>query len=175
MHSDHSAAVTVEQSVSPVSLSVGFMPLLTKLTPRQSFPGSSCQTTNNPTGTISEATNKKFGGNRYQCQYCDQQFSIERDYIFHVGNNHLTNIPWICKYCDSEFETEKGRQNHRKEKHGEVFRCSICQAILNSIDHLNDHVSFVHYRQKRNKCGDCGERFPWKNELNEHVCEGRSA
>jgi hypothetical protein len=88
----------------------------------------------------------------FQCSFCKDSFSSERQRQTHVISKHHTPISsFKCTYCTHCFTSEEYRDNHIKMKHnpsnrpkGKTHKCPFCILGFSSQGHRDNHVEMKH-------------------------------
>ena len=94
---------------------------------------------------------------KMQCHVCDKWVSNERVMAGHQ-NMHMGIKPVKCTFCDRTFQTQTNMRTHRKEAHAEEWK--VERGKLTSQG-----------RASSKPCPNCGETFPLKSDLNQHMAE----
>ena len=94
---------------------------------------------------------------KMQCHVCDKWVSNERVMVGHQ-NMHMGIKPFKCTFCDRSYQTLTNMRTHRKEAHAEEWK--VERGKLTSRG-----------RASSKPCPNCGETFPLKSDLNQHLAE----
>ena len=94
---------------------------------------------------------------KMQCHVCDKWVSNERVMAGHQ-NMHMGIKPFKCTFCDRSFQTQTNMRTHRKEAHAEEWKVERGKLTSNG-------------RTSSKPCPNCGDTFPLKSDLNQHLAE----
>ena len=125
------------------------------------------------------------------CDYCNDKFCSQNDYVNHVAVNHTCNFcadsfklrnellehietvherlkPEKCPICDIVFG-EKALKVHITSVHtNQKAKCDTCEALFSSEDNLKSHIKSVHEEKKSVKCSLCELNFAGTVNLAKH-------
>ncbi|XP_067010895.2 zinc finger protein 93 [Anabrus simplex] len=103
----------------------------------------------------------------YQCEHCEETFSLKTKLNHHVTNDH--KVEHRCETCKKLFRTKFSLRCH-SFTHSERrnFCCHICGQLFRTASCLCNHVK-LHSDVKEFVCMLCGKGFHQSNHLDQHV------
>ncbi len=114
---------------------------------------------------------------RYPCDKCHENFKSKQSLENHLLREHSKyGRLFKCELCASAFYTKRRLDTHTKRTHGEkIFQCYLCKHTTNYPYHLDEHIRFVHLKEKPFKCKHCPKTASSKQAIKEHeaVHEGK--
>ncbi len=108
---------------------------------------------------------------RFLCDKCNEKFKSNQELGKHLLREHLSqNGPQFkCEVCAKAFYTKLDLKTHVTITHGEaLYKCDLCSHVSKYKGHMNEHVRFVHLKEKPFKCKQCPKEFSKKKSLSEH-------
>ncbi|EAT43713.1 AAEL004889-PA [Aedes aegypti] len=108
----------------------------------------------------------KDGLKRYQCEYCDKNYSLVASLRRHV-NEHTLEKVYVCKTCGKSFSKCSALTLHERS-HSDFapYKCETCDKAFKDVIRLVQH-RHLHTGQKPCVC-HCGLSFIKKGGLNKH-------
>lgn len=110
----------------------------------------------------------------FTCYKCMQGFSTKSECTHHLQTNHRKKKLFKCNKCDKSFKNQPSLLSHVREHvknlvYESHFVCYICDTKFNCKKSLEDHVFYVHLKQKkRYPCDICGQTFKRPHLMSEH-------
>lgn len=110
----------------------------------------------------------------HECLRCKRIFAFDSKFMIHVnGHKRDGNERKVkCDKCGSKFRTLTELDVHEKVKHQleTLFICPICAKSMGSKTSLDNHIKYIHNRDKMNKfgCKICSMKFPNRKRLANH-------
>ncbi|XP_014282687.1 zinc finger protein 91 [Halyomorpha halys] len=124
---------------------------------------------------------KSSGSDSYQevtdCEDCDFRGHSLLSYQRHLRMKHGKEIHF-CRRCNARFDSLEEARRHRKEaEHRDAGpkidrQCPHCFLIVRGLLALKEHLQNEH-PERRHRCLRCGADFILKQELTQHVKNGR--
>jgi hypothetical protein len=111
---------------------------------------------------------------KVRCDQCGIRFRASYHLVRHTQAVHdrVKNYQCDKPECGRRFGWLAGLQAHRIRGHGErgAHACTSCTVSYATPSLLAQHVSRIHQREKRCKCGEpgCGAAFVWMSDLLAH-------
>ncbi|EDS41090.1 conserved hypothetical protein [Culex quinquefasciatus] len=107
---------------------------------------------------------------RYTCRFCPLEFTRWPAFRDHENQVHLgKSIHFPCETCGKLFRTAHSLKAHaliHSEARSEV--CDECGAAFRNKGVLKRHKRAVHAAEFRFDCGDCGKKFPTREQMQAH-------
>lgn len=110
-----------------------------------------------------------------KCKLCVMTFKSRRVRTRHEIQVHkLKQAPrkrFPCSRCDERFVQESARALHLVEQHGlkkPEYKCSFCDKVFLTRGLVNNHIKYVHLKERVHECGLCHSLFYTKSDLRRH-------
>jgi len=109
---------------------------------------------------------------KYQCQQCDQSFSIKYLLENHI-KKHKGEFPCLCDICGKGFTYISHMKSHKNLVHNRFFKyqCTICNVKLKAWQNARKHI-LIHSDIKPYHCSFCKESFSYQSEIDNHRKKG---
>ncbi|CAK1554427.1 unnamed protein product [Leptosia nina] len=111
----------------------------------------------------------------FNCNECKIEFKCRSDKRKHDVTSHNVKFErkprFPCPYCSERFYQENFRVLHLVEKHGlekPEHRCAICCKTFVTRSLLNNHMRYVHLKEKNQECDLCDSVFYTKSDVARH-------
>ncbi|XP_068626107.1 zinc finger protein 493-like [Battus philenor] len=107
----------------------------------------------------------------FPCEKCDKVFSNPAKRINHVRGVHLKKFTRTCPYCPERFNSNYQRSKHLRISHNESnrYRCETCDRQYDLKYQLFLHKRSVHMQERNQECDICHSRFFSKYCLARHM------
>ena len=93
--------------------------------------------------------------------------------IDHQAYAHDEGRRFIDNLFNSGLSEEERKQKIKEElmfnTEQNKYKCPECPKFFARTDKLDDHISTVHFMERRHQCTDCGKSFAYKHGLERHV------
>ena len=93
--------------------------------------------------------------------------------IDHQAYAHDEGRRFINNLFNSGLSEEERKQKIKEElmfnSEQNKYKCPECPKFFARTDKLDDHISTVHFMERRHQCTDCGKSFAYKHGLERHV------
>jgi len=101
-----------------------------------------------------------------ECEICHSQVIQLKQ---HMDQVHANIRPYECEVegCPQKFFTKLQKTKHVMHVHeGMRYKCSICSQEVSSI---RTHMRFVHFKEKKHECPECGKMFQTNSHMRTHL------
>ncbi|XP_047518949.1 zinc finger protein 728-like [Pieris napi] len=108
---------------------------------------------------------------RFPCPYCDERFFQENLRVLHLVEKHEMEKPdHMCDLCSKTFLTRSLYNNHVRYVHlkEKNQECDICHSVFYTKSDVKRH-KVTHTGEKKFKCDLCNNLFATKDSLRRHV------
>ncbi|XP_022119470.2 zinc finger protein 808 isoform X13 [Pieris rapae] len=108
---------------------------------------------------------------RFPCPYCDERFYQENLRVLHLVEKHEMEKPdHKCNLCSKTFVTRSLYNNHVRYVHlkEKNQECDICHSVFYTKSDVTRH-RVTHTGEKKFKCNLCNNPFATKDSLRRHV------
>ena len=151
----------------------------------------SSSSTSTPTSKSNEVS--------HRCDRCKKGFPSAAALKAHIRASHETSMAFICSYCGMLFGRQESMAEHEAEAHAEDeddpekkssmmnfnnsrrnrrvrdLPCPQCDSYFSTNWLLKQHVSVVHWGERKFECGFCGKKFGYSHHLSSHITSQHSA
>lgn len=103
----------------------------------------------------------------FECGICKLTFTEATSLNVHL-QTHEERKRFQCKLCEKTFKSSKCLVNHRKKKHGKIYKCNICSKQFGKQTSLDAHAK-MHTKRQRFGCKKCQKRFSKLIDLRIHL------
>lgn len=111
----------------------------------------------------------------FRCSQCKIDFKCRFDKRKHDVATHNIKLEkkprFPCPYCNERFFQENFRVLHLVEEHGMEkpdHKCGLCSKSFVTRSLYNNHVRYVHLKEKNHECDICHSVFYTKSDVSRH-------
>jgi len=103
---------------------------------------------------------------REECEICHNQVINLKQHMDQVHGN-IRNFECDVEGCSQKFYTKLAKTKHQMHVHeGMRYKCGICGQEVVSI---RSHMRFVHLKEKKHECPECGKKFSTFSHMRTHL------
>ena len=105
------------------------------------------------------------------CPHCDAKFCEPHFRKKHIEYEHGQSS-YNCDYCSTKFHSKQAKEYHEAIHHlpaGQKEKCPTCRKEFTAKVSLNNHMKYVHSKQKKHSCVVCETKFKQKRDMSVHM------
>ena len=109
------------------------------------------------------------GPKTFQCDICEEKFSVRSKLKIHEGRKHLKSRDFSCEKCPKKFFCKYDVRTHNNEVHSDYkpYKCDLCPSEFKRNSTWRNHRK-SHLSAKTFVCPVCQKRF--KHKLSAQRC-----
>lgn len=106
---------------------------------------------------------------KFKCAYCKRTFDANEELQKHLII-HGDQVLLTCDICNESFKDDARLKKHSERHMEKICKCTVvgCEKMFSIQAKLEEHMN-VHNGVKKYVCRICGNRYPYKASLHNHI------